>query len=106
MPGLSTNCLVQTIILSLNKIKNMKKIAVLAIALSTLSISSCKKAYKCECTTSDAYGTRVITRDISKTGEKNAHAICGNYIDTYTGVVPGSSTASYVETINTSCSLK
>ncbi len=83
----------------------MKKISLLAIALFTLSISSCKKAYKCECTTSDAYGTTVSTRDISKTSEKNAQAICGNSTETYTGIGSGSSTSIVVNS-NTSCSLK
>jgi hypothetical protein len=82
----------------------MKK-SILSITLVAMYFVSCKKAYKCECTTEDSYSKVVNTKDISKTSKKNAQAICGNstsvYSDPYSS---GSSTSPYTE--NTTCVLK
>jgi hypothetical protein len=48
----------------------MKKFPILGIAILLLSLVSCKKAYKCECTTSSNGDSIVTTRDISKTTKK------------------------------------
>jgi len=85
----------------------MKKITVLAVASLTLTLSSCKKAYTCVCTTTDSNGSLVSTRDISKTSEKTAQAICGNSSQVYTETFnagSGTSTSSYNSL--TSCDLK
>jgi hypothetical protein len=63
----------------------MKKLSILGIATMMLSLASCKKAYKCECTTNfDADDKMVVTRDIAKTNKKTAEAICGDYSTTET----------------------
>ncbi len=83
------------------------KITFLAIALFTIMVSSCKKAYTCQCTTTDPYGSSVSTRDISKTSKNTAEAICGNSSDVYTQAFnSGSGTATSTYNSITSCSLK
>ncbi len=83
----------------------MKKLPLLCVAALLVSLTSCKKSYKCECTT-DYDGDKVVTnRSISKTTKKTAEAICGDYsqTETYQAI---SGTGSYSETYNTSCVLK
>jgi hypothetical protein len=84
----------------------MKKLSILGIAAMALSLASCKKAYKCECTTNfDADDKMVVTRDIAKTSKKTAEAICGNYstTETYSTYSPVGTES---ETALTTCELK
>lgn len=83
----------------------MKNLPILAVAALALSLASCKKSYKCECTTNYNNDKVVRTHDISKTSKTTAEAICGDYTetDTYTTLSPaGTSTETYA----TNCELK
>jgi hypothetical protein len=76
----------------------MKQIIILIIPAVLLIVSSCKRAYSCECTTIDSLGgTATTKRDISKTSKKTAQAICGNYTSEYT-YTDGSSTTTQLST--------
>jgi hypothetical protein len=82
----------------------MKRIVVLITVGIALGLPSCKKAYTCECTSSDSFNTVVTTREISKTGKKTAEAICGDYTTVYTPVNSGSGSTTLTESTN--CALK
>jgi len=99
----------------------MKKIILLASVITVASFASCKKAAKCECTTSLSSVTHngvsqslvgytdveVNTKEISKTSKKNAAAQCGNATDVDTQTdVSGSSTDTWVYTKSTTCAIK
>ena len=100
----------------------MKKITLLAAVLVAVSFASCKKAAKCECTTTSSTtkngipqttspyvsNSQVTTTEISKTSKKTAAAMCGNTTDvaTRTESYPGTSTDVYVTTTSSTCSIK
>lgn len=98
----------------------MKKIILLASVITVASFASCKKAVKCECTTtvtsqtyngSNSLGnttmTNVSTRDIAKTSKKTAEAICagGTSTDTYSQP-SGSTTNTQITNSSTTCAIK
>lgn len=86
----------------------MKKVLFLT-AVTVIALSSCKKTYKCECTSSNSYSTTVTTRDISKTDKKTAEAVCGDESTVYTenySAGSGTSAGTTVTTTTTDCSLK
>ncbi len=74
----------------------MKKIILLA-AVITLSLSSCKKDYVCECTTTSPAGVTTSTEDTEKMKLADAKSKCdkGDDSDTVFGV-----------TTETECSIK
>jgi len=53
----------------------MKKITLLAVAALAISFASCKKDYKCVCTTSSG-STTVESTSTAKTSKKSATAWC------------------------------
>lgn len=101
------------------KTKKMKKIILLDAVVTVASFASCKKAYKCECSTQEtsvstngnpgtpSNAVTVSTREISKTSKKNAQALCGNSTDVTTSSYTTFGTT-YVTTSNssTTCTLK
>lgn len=97
----------------------MKKIILLASVITVASFASCKKAAKCECTTtvtSQTYNgtnsmgnqtqTTVSTRDISKTSKKTAEAICGGGTTTDTYNSGGTSSNTSITNSSTTCAIK
>ena len=98
----------------------MKKIILLASVITVASFASCKKAVKCECTTtvtsqtyngSNSMGnstmTNVSTRDIAKTSKKTAAAICAGGTETETYTNPsGSTTNTQITNSSTTCAIK
>ncbi|MCE3258862.1 MAG: hypothetical protein K0S12_503 [Bacteroidetes bacterium] len=85
----------------------MKQLSILPLLLIGASLASCKKDYKCECTTNYSSGKSVSTREIAKATKKTATAICGDYQEVYTDTYnSGSGTVTYTETYNTNCELK
>lgn len=100
----------------------MKKIVILSAIILTINLTSCKKAYTCECTTTEISSTvngvsqsstgsskQVTTKQISKTSKKNAQAICGNSTDVYTSTYSDASSSTnttYVDNLSTNCTLK
>jgi len=77
----------------------MKQVIILAIAAVTLTVSSCKRAYSCECTSVNSIGGTTITkRDISKTSKKTAQAICGSYTSEYNYADASSTTSQLTAT--------
>jgi hypothetical protein len=97
----------------------MKKTIFLIAVIIATSFASCKKAYKCECSTSETSSSTngvpntvsdavsVNTREISKSSKKSATAQCGNSTDVTTSSFQDFGTT-YVTTSNssTTCSLK
>ena len=98
----------------------MKKIILLASVITVASFASCKKAAKCECTTTvtsytsngvDVLGnqsqTTVTTRDISKTSKKTAAAMCGGGTDVQTSTsTSGGTTYTDILSSSTTCAIK
>ena len=74
----------------------MKKVILLA-AVITMSLSSCKKDYNCECTTTSSAGTTTTTEKTGKMSLSDATTKCneGDDSDTVFGV-----------TTETECSIK
>ncbi|MBL7711709.1 MAG: hypothetical protein JNL13_04565 [Chitinophagaceae bacterium] len=55
----------------------MKKLLVSAVLLSAISLGSCRKAYTCECSTSNGGSTSIVNkRELSKQALKDARAEC------------------------------
>lgn len=95
----------------------MKKITLLVAVIVATSFASCKKAAKCECTTTTSSVTNGVpdtmpagwsntttsTREISKTGKKTAAALCGNTTTTSSDTGPS---YTKVTTTSSTCSIK
>jgi hypothetical protein len=75
----------------------MKTILLTAAAIATLSLSSCKKDYTCECTTTSPTGTSTNSENTGKMKLSDAKAKCDDGDRTYE--VLG-------ETYQTECSIK
>lgn len=55
----------------------MKSIIISAVALFTISLGSCRKAYTCECSTSTGGSTSVVNkRELSKQSLRDARQEC------------------------------
>lgn len=64
----------------------MKKITILSVAVLGMTLASCKKDYKCTCTTTSgsSTGTADVTTFVG-VSKKTAKANCISYTQTYTG---------------------
>ena len=78
----------------------MKKITLIAIALTAFSITSCKKDRACKCTYTNSQGN-VTTEELTYTKIKKSDAkdACSNYTSTNTS---GNNTSTYKQ----ECELK
>jgi hypothetical protein len=61
----------------------MKK-ALLATTLLSIVLTSCKKDYTCECTTTSPAGTTIGTTNLGKMTKKNAETKCNETDASYT----------------------
>ncbi len=63
----------------------MKKITLLAVAFVAISLASCKKDYKCECTipASSGQAAQTYTYDLKKIKKKDAKASCNSAGNTW-----------------------
>ncbi len=97
----------------------MKKLTLLAFITLSISITSCKKAYQCECVSKETSSTTngvanpvsnnssTSTREISKTSKKNAQANCGNSTEVNTTSVSFAGTSIVtVSNVTKTCTLK